>query len=398
MHRHNPVWLTRLASLLATLASLAFVGSAQAAGPTGEFAVFEQCPTSTPGVNLCLYSRITSGEVTIGKETVPLENAITLQGGIQLNEETFVTSFVGATNGETFSKTPQNVPGGLFGMVKCNEITGTGLAEAFERGYCQAIFENSITEVKAVTELAVPANEIQINLTNLESREGTGLSVPVKVHLENPLLGSECYIGSDSRPIVLNLTTGTTAPSPPNKPIEGKVGNVSAKDEFELIEDTNNTLVDNDFAAPGASGCGGVFASLIDPIINEKLGLPSPAGYNTAIENDTILEATAIGVIASEEQPTSGVGQSNTPEATPSQGSSASGVGASGTSAGGASASPPGPGRGAVSSASDRLRPRHRCGRHPAQRSSSDRAHTAAKTKRRGSSRERCAAPRAKRR
>lgn len=286
--------------LLATLALLAFTGAANAAAPTGEFAVFKQCPTSTVGVNLCLYSRTTSGEVKIGKQAVPIEKTITLQGGIELNEETFAESFVGAVNGETLSKTSQNVPGGLLGLINCSEIKGNGLLEVLARESCKAVFENETTGVRAITELAKPASDIGIDTFNLESGTGTALSLPIRVRLENPLLGSECYIGSSADPITLHLTTGATAPNPPNAPIKGKIGQISAKDEFELIEISGNTLVDNAFAAPGASGCGGIFSFLLDPIINAKLALPSPDGYNTAIENNTIEEGTAEGVVASE--------------------------------------------------------------------------------------------------
>jgi len=43
---------------------------------------------------------------------VPITNTFTLQGGAIENEETGAEAFVGALNGETLSKTPQNVPGG----------------------------------------------------------------------------------------------------------------------------------------------------------------------------------------------------------------------------------------------------------------------------------------------
>jgi hypothetical protein len=126
------------------------------------------------------------------------------------------------------------------------------------------------------------------------------LSLPVKVKLENPLLGGACYIGSETSPVTLNLTSGKTAPPPPNEPISGKVGHFEFKDEFEFVEITNNTLVDNAFAAPQATGCGGLLAPVLDPVIDAKLGLPSAAGHNTAIQNNTIKEATASGVVASE--------------------------------------------------------------------------------------------------
>ena len=53
------------------------------------------------------------------------QNTITLQGGYTFNEETEAETFLGALNGETLSKTPQKVPGGLLGLVKCNEISKT---------------------------------------------------------------------------------------------------------------------------------------------------------------------------------------------------------------------------------------------------------------------------------
>jgi len=157
-----------------------------------------------------------------------------------------------------------------------------------------------LTGVTATTELAKPASEIGINTSNLVNEEGVALSLPVKVKLDNPLLGSACYIGSSSSPVTLNLTTGKTSPPPPNTSIHGKLGNLEFLDEFTLVEITNNTLVDNAFSAPEASGCGGLLAPVLDPIIDLKLGLPSAAGKNTAIQNNRIREASGENVIKSE--------------------------------------------------------------------------------------------------
>ncbi len=134
------------------------------------------------------------------------------------------------------------------------------------------------------------------------AEEGTALSLPVKVHLENPLLGRECYIGSNADPIVLSLTTGTTNPPPPNKPISGSMGLISEKDEFAFAEIAEHTQVGNSFSAPAATGCGGPLSFLIDPLINSKIGLPSPAGYNTIIHNGYAQEGTTVGIIASEQE------------------------------------------------------------------------------------------------
>lgn len=282
-------------SVVALAASFGIASPALAKLPTGDFAVFSQCPRFATGVNLCLYTRTIGGEVRLGREVVPLVNTITIQGGIVFNEETSAETFVGALDGETISRTPQRVPGGLSGLLKCEEIGGV-----LERHACESVFGEGMTDVTATTELARPASEIVIDTGNLENRQGIALSLPVKVRLTNPFLGSECYIGSSATPITLSLTTGTTSPPAPNKPISGKAGLIRAKDEFEFIYITGNELVDNSFSAPAATGCGGKFSFLIDQIIDRKIGLPSTAGNNTIALNNTVDEATTVGVIGSE--------------------------------------------------------------------------------------------------
>ena len=68
--------------------------------------------------------------------------------------------FVGALNGEPLSKTPQNVPGGLTGLVNCEEIKGSGFFEVLARESCKLVFENKTTGVAAVTEVAKPASRV----------------------------------------------------------------------------------------------------------------------------------------------------------------------------------------------------------------------------------------------
>jgi hypothetical protein len=296
--------LIAMLAVMVPLAGLAITSPALAAEkekhPTGDFAVFNQCPTGTPGVLVCLYSQTLSGEVTLNKQTVPITSTITLQGGIAVIDEAGDEVFVGASNGETLSKTPQNVPGGLLDIINCTLIKGEKLLEKLAREACKLIFENKTTGLYATTELARPASEIGINTMNLKEQEGTALSLPVKIHLESPLLGSECYIGSTTSPVTLALTTGTTKPNLPNKPITGAVGEARAKHEFTFIELIGNVLVNNEFSAPGATGCGGIFSPILDKIINEKIGIPSVDGQNTAIQNNYIREGEATAVTASE--------------------------------------------------------------------------------------------------
>jgi hypothetical protein len=264
------------------IACVATVGAPAAmATPKGGYSVFAQCPTTAKHVNGCIYSPTESGYVKIGKQEVPIVATQILQGGTLREEEPFVKHLSGALNGETLTKTAQKVPGGLLGLVKCNEITGGGWFEKELRKACEWVFENEYTGVNAITELAEPASSVVLNTAAEQLGEGTALTLPVKVRLENPLLGSECYIGSESKPLTLNLTTGATTGGPTGKP-----GTQSTKEEGGILVISGVSLVNNTFTAPGATGCG-IFG-LLDGIINSKIGLPAAAGESTAVLNGKV--------------------------------------------------------------------------------------------------------------
>jgi len=290
--------LAAVVAMLSTMAALALASTAVAKSPTGEYAVFTQCPGRTnKAVEFCIYSVTKSGEVKLGKTAVPINKNIILQGGYSYNSKTEKEEFYGASNGETLSKTPLAVPGGLLEI-----FPPSFLPEPLKNLVEKYINEGNPTSVFATTELVKPASDIGINTSNLFGGEGVALTLPVRVHLENLFLGGGCYIGSSSNPITLNLTTGETSPEPPNKSIKGHVGKLRQTEDFNFIELNPNTLVDNSFSAPEASGCGGFLIELLeDPIINGKLGLPSADGNNTAILSETqIKEGVAEDVVKSE--------------------------------------------------------------------------------------------------
>ncbi|HEV7399058.1 MAG TPA: hypothetical protein VGN84_02190 [Solirubrobacterales bacterium] len=278
------------AILAMALASFGFAGSASAFSP--EFKKFEFCPYTNAEVKKCTYALTKGGEVVMGSKKVPIVNTVTLQGGFAVPNEAGVSKFFEATNGITLSKTPQPLPGGLAGLVNCKEISNILL-----RITCEATFENGLTGVNTTLELARPASEIQISETNLSTREGVALKLPIKIHLENPFLGSGCYVGSSSSPIYWNLTTGITTPPGPNKSIEGVTGEIEFLEGGRILELQNNVLVDNAWAAPGATGCGGFLVELIlDPILNLAAGLPASAGHNSAVLKNTLYLTTAAAV------------------------------------------------------------------------------------------------------
>jgi hypothetical protein len=289
MHRRfNAARAALVTTAVAAVSLLAVVPAASA--HSGQYAKFNNCPSTNPALTVCLTSVTTGGEVVLGNKKVPIVNPVTLQGGYgEITEPTFSAKFFAATNGETLTKAPQPVPGGLTGLVNCKEISLSWL-----RASCEAILENGFTGVNSTLELARPVSEITVSPLHLLLRTGVALTLPVKVHLENPLLGSACYVGSSSSPIMLKLTTGTTAPPAPNKPISGSLGTIEEEESGGILVFNGAKLVDNAWSAPGANGCGGFLAELIlDPIINASVGVPSAAGKNTAVLVNTISESPA---------------------------------------------------------------------------------------------------------
>lgn len=292
-------------ALMAPLVGFVFASSA-AATPKGVFSVFSDCPTENTEVGLCLYGLTTSGEFVLGSSKVPINQTITLQGGAVWtgnpeNEREY--DLIPPKDGKIFSETALNVPGGLAGLINCEEIKGSGLLEIAARALCKEVFENGVTGVTAQTEpVNTTGNPIVLNLSNLALEEGVAVKLPVRVHLKNPLLGSSCYIGSSAHPVQLNLTTGTTSPHAPNKPITGKRGEAETLERNEqlMLRLFENSLVDNAWSAPVAEGCGEAFAFLIDPLIDAKIGLPSAAGHNSAILSGELKSAPVEAVLANE--------------------------------------------------------------------------------------------------
>ncbi len=230
-----------------------------------EFAVFNDCPLADSALTGCLYAKIAGGELAIGQRIVPITNPIVMRAGLLENETTGEDTLVGAADGDTLTAPWQNVPGGLSGR---SSSSGT---------------PSNTEGLAARLELVGPASSIELNENDLLERRGTALRLPVRIQLMNPLLGIECYIGSSTAPIYMELTDGTTNPLPPNRPLTGELSPLGTGAEGRILVGRHIVLVDNAFSIPRATGCGGQLGGLIDAIIDAELGLPSPAGHNTAI-------------------------------------------------------------------------------------------------------------------
>ena len=93
----------------------------------------------------------------------------------------------------------------------------------------------------------------------------------------------------------MGIDHGDDPPPRPNKAITGTVGQIEFLEEGRVLEAKGAKLVDNAWSAPAASGCGGILAFLVNPIINSQLGTTT-AGHNTAILNNKIFVAAAAAV------------------------------------------------------------------------------------------------------
>ncbi len=244
-------YLTATGAALAVAAWLTMGGLAAAAFPN-----FSDCPSEgLPSGSGCVDIQSQEGELEIKGFHVPLDHSLEIRGAIREPEGTFVPP--AGANG--FFAEPVNVPGGLLGI----ELP---------------IWLNL---VKATAELAGSSSDIEIRAGDQTVR------LPLKIRLSNPLIGSNCHIGSNSHPVWANLIPGTTEPPPPNEPISGRYGTVEFEPPATLLV-LGTTVVENSFAIPGAQECGGL--GLINLLIDAKLKIPSAAGNNTmVVENDSAL-------------------------------------------------------------------------------------------------------------
>lgn len=247
--------------------------------------------------------------MTIGPLRAPLDKPIIFQGGtVPTGGPNFNEYFLlPAANGESISPSEQDVPGGLRSVIGCESIKDGYGRTLRRRDACRRFSRGHDDGVTAMLEgVASPTNPAILDLAAVFLEKGTGLTFPGRIHLKNPLLGEECYIGSETHPIELNLTDGTTNPPPPNHPIAGKLGELTIQREegYETDTITNTILVDNTFSVPAAEGCGRHHTAIVDQLIDETLDLESAAGHNTVTLIGTHRLAEAEAVLASEKFPT----------------------------------------------------------------------------------------------
>jgi hypothetical protein len=241
--------------------------------PGGIYAPFTDCPLhnsvmdgSVSGLATgCIASISTSGTFTINGIPTAITHPVIVQFGVwsppNAGDNQFAGGVVQPADGKSLVDSPEQMPGGLPLLLLCPGST-PGVA-----ALCKKAMTSGQTEVAALVESAGLITDFFL----------TEFTPPVKIKLINPLLGGNCYIGSDDDPIVLHpsIISGTLAFVPDPDPVRFPT--------TVVLEVLDAVATDDTFSVPAATGCGP--GGVADAAINSLLGLPSPSGNNHLVLN-----------------------------------------------------------------------------------------------------------------
>lgn len=254
----------------------------------GDWGPLNRCPVDDPtmlsangttNLAVCLAVASPNGSLTIGALTIPTK-ATDLQLGVNLNSETGVAALAVPPNGAVLDESIE-IPNGLQGLI----CPGSGrLAWRVCRPPHNREGDNEHSHKLTDLTISVVSAGAPSNF-NLGAGLGINepiISVPVKIHLQNRLLGDRCYIGSDDEPIVTQPeNTGS-----PTVSFEAFDANGTPNPEGPMADlQLHGSQSTSSFAIPTATHCG--FEGVFDNAIDSHLGLPSAAGNNKLVFNET---------------------------------------------------------------------------------------------------------------
>lgn len=227
-------------------------------------------------VAACVSADSPSGSSKIGNTSLTTGESNLQLGTVQDNTVALSTFSVVAPPGGVVVSAPAEVPGGLVGLMCPSNVP-------LVTSLCNKAVNNGLNAVTATVQSAGTPSDFSV--ANQFQVGKPIITLPVKVHLQNPLLGSSCYIGTNSEPIVLH-PSNLTPPAFTSQ--SGQFDANGTPDRTGVLEALvlNSNEGDSSFAAPGATGCGGVLSLVVDAAIDLKDGLPSPSGNNSVVLNN----------------------------------------------------------------------------------------------------------------
>jgi hypothetical protein len=257
-------------------------GSAHAQTLNGVWATYNNCPVTAPsmlaadGANIyddCLDSNAPSGTMTLGNTTVTLGDS-DLQVGVLVNTTTTpISDTAVAPSGGAITAAPVTIPGGLLGLMCPTDVPLVSLL-------CAEITDSALNTVTATIQPAGSPSGLHIGAGFTQGK--AIITIPVMIQLSNPILGSDCYIGSDSDPIDLTIENSV---APPNANLTFFDANGTEDPNGVFVQDqfSGGTQVAEPFSVPGASGCGPL--GIADPVVDLKEGLPAASGNSLTLNS-----------------------------------------------------------------------------------------------------------------
>lgn len=275
------VALLLLSFLLPLAASTMGAGTAlsdTAASLNGQWSPFTRCPVEDPAmlavdgraqISFCIAASSPGGTFKLGNTTAAAGDT-GLQFGITgaRNPPWAVV----APAGGVIAGAPVDVPGGLLGLM-CPS------GDPVVASVCSLITDSNLNRVTATVEAADNPTDFSISAG---LQVGTPIvTLPIKVRLQNPLLGSTCYIGSDANPIILRPAVVDASKATFGYSFFDLDGTPNPSGPLIVLSASGLKEADTTFAVPGANGCG--LAGVLNGAINFKTGLPSPSGNNSLV-------------------------------------------------------------------------------------------------------------------
>jgi hypothetical protein len=255
--------------------------------PKGIYAPFTNCPLKNPlmqeslsgDATGCVAGDAATGSITIGTVTVANLKPVIAQFGIWDPPNAVNGQFDGGTLpppagiSAELATAPDLVPASLTTALGCPSSDPT----------VENLCQEAQQEGGAFNQVFALAQEAGA-LTNFEL---TTWTQPVKFKLINPLLGNNCYIGSNNSPVMIHpdIVSGTLGfvfdPDP------------TAHPNTVVLSISNATATDTTFTAPGVIGCGpGGSANIaVDEALDAGTGLPAASGTNSLTLSGTFFLA-----------------------------------------------------------------------------------------------------------
>jgi hypothetical protein len=255
--------------------------------PKGIYKPFINCPLNNPlmheegqlgptntfgGYGACTAGLATSGSITIGNITTPVTEPVNVQFGFawQPGISNFPLPAYPPLAGESaiLQTKPDLIPGTLTQELGCPSSDAT----------VESICQQAQTRGGVYNQVYALAQEAgQISNFNL-----LAWTQPVKFKLINPLLGNNCYIGSDSTPIVLNPSLSVGPGGGLNEIMDPQP---TVHPDTAVLAITGASASDSTFSAPGVLGCGpgGAANTGVDTALDAGAGLPATSGNSLTL-------------------------------------------------------------------------------------------------------------------